>query len=86
MFANIKQNKIWESEKQKLLSVTIDKHLKFEEDIVKQYKKAGQKLSALTGVCNILNQERRETLMKPFIESPFGYCPLIWMFLREKFE
>ena len=41
MFANIKQNKIWESEKQKLLSVTIDKHLKFEEDIVKQYKKAG---------------------------------------------
>ena len=34
-FANIGQSKIWESEKQKLLGVTIDKHLKYEECIVK---------------------------------------------------
>ena len=80
MFAKIGQSRIWESEKQKLLGVTIDKHLKFEEHIVKQCKKAGQKLSALARVCNILNQERRRTLMKAFIESQFGYCPLIWMF------
>ena len=58
----------------------MDKHLKFEEHIVNQCKKAGQKLSALARVCNILNQERRRTLMKAFIESQFGYCPLIWMF------
>ena len=56
MFAKIGQSRIWESEKQKLLGVTIDKHLKFEEYIVKQCKKAGQKLSALARVCNILNQ------------------------------
>ena len=31
-------------------------------------------------VCNILNQEPRRTLMKAFIESQFGYCPLIWIF------
>ena len=31
-------------------------------------------------VCNILNQERRRTLMKAFIESQFGYCSLIWIF------
>ena len=55
-----------------MLGVTIDKHLKFEEHIVKQRKKAGQKLSALARVRNILNQERRRTLMKAFIESQFG--------------
>ena len=72
MFAKIGQSRIWESEKQKLLGVTIDKHLKFEEHIVKQCKKAGQKLSALARVRNILNQERRRTFMKAFIESQFG--------------
>ena len=41
-FAKIGQSRIWE--KQKLLGVTVDKHLKFEEHIVQQCKKAGQKL------------------------------------------
>ena len=40
MFANIGQSRIWESEKQKLLGATIDKHLKFEDHTVKQCKKA----------------------------------------------
>ena len=57
MFAKFGQNRIWESETQKLLGVTIGKHLKIEEDIVKQCKKAGQKLSPLTRVCNILDHE-----------------------------
>ena len=80
MFAKIGQSRIWESEKDKLLGVNIDKHLKFEENIVKQSKKAGQKMSALARVGNILNQECRRTLLRAFIESQFGYCPLIWMF------
>ena len=57
MFANIGQSRILESEKQKFLGVTIDKHLKIEDHIIKQCKKAGQKRSALAKVCNILNQE-----------------------------
>ena len=57
MFANIWQSKVWESEKQKLLGVTIDKHFKFEEHIVKECKKTEQKHSALARVCNILNQD-----------------------------
>ena len=24
--------------------------------------------------------KQRRILMKPFIESQFGYCPLVWMF------
>ena len=67
MFAKIGQSRFWESEKQKLLNVTIDKHLKFEEHIVKQCKKAGQKLTVLKTVYNILNQEHRRTLMKAFV-------------------
>ena len=86
MLAKIGQSRIWESEKQKLLGVTIDKHLKFEEHIVKQCKKAGQKLSALARVCIILNQERQRTLMKAFIESQFGYCPLFWMLCRRNLK
>ena len=62
MFANIWQSKVWESEKQKLLGVTIDKHFKFEEHIVKECKKTEQKHSALARVCNILNQDYRRTL------------------------
>ena len=50
IFAKIGQSRILENEKQKLLGVTIDKHVKFEEHIVKQCKKAGQKLSALMRV------------------------------------
>ena len=45
MLANIGQSRIWESEKQRLLGVTIDKHLKFEEHILSQYKKLEKNLA-----------------------------------------
>ena len=63
-----------------MLGVTVDKRLKYEEHIVKQCKKAGQKRSALARVCKILNQECRKTSMKAFIESQFRYCPVICKF------
>ena len=63
----------------KLLGVTIDKNFKFKEHILNQFKKNRQK-SALVRVCHILNLERRRSLMKAFIESQFGCCPLVWMF------
>ena len=34
IFAKVVEIRIWESEKQKLLGVTIDKYLKFEEHIL----------------------------------------------------
>ena len=58
MFANIAQSRIWESDKQKLLGVNIDKHLTFDKLFIKLCKKARQKLSALARSCNILNQKR----------------------------
>ena len=58
MFANIAQSRIWESDKQKLLGVNIDRHLKFDKLFIKLYKKARQKLSVLARACTILNQKR----------------------------
>ena len=71
MFAKSEQSRIWESEKQKLLGVTIKKHLKFEEHIVKQCKKAGEKL------CNF-----NESVYK----IPVWILPFNLNVLREKIE
>ena len=42
MSPKVWQSRIWETEKQKLLGVTINKHLNFEQHIVRQLKKPGQ--------------------------------------------
>ena len=76
--------KIWESSKQKLLGVLIDKDLKFNEYVSSICDKAGQKLSILIRLSNFMNFYQKRTLMKTFIESQFGYCPLIWMFCGKK--
>ena len=79
IFAYIGESRTWEKGQQKFLGVTIHKNLTFKEHILKQCKKARKKLSILGRVCHILNLERRRSLMKAFIESLFGYCPLVWM-------
>ena len=40
--------------------------------------------SALTRICKLMSLERCRTLMKSFIESQFGYCPVVWMFCGRK--
>ena len=64
----------------KLLGVTLDNKLNFNEHVSNICKKASQKLHALARVSNYICQDKLRTLMKAFIESQFGYCPLIWMF------
>ena len=84
IWANIGQTKIRESRKQKLLGIIIDRNLRFDEYVLNKWKKAGRKLSALTRICKFMSLERHRTLMKSFIESQFGYCPLVWMFCGRK--
>ena len=31
-------------------------------------------------VSNFMNMEQRRKIMKAFIASQFGYCPVVWMF------
>ena len=68
----------------KLLGITIDNELKFDEHVSKLCKKASQKLHALARISNYICQDRLRILMKAFIESQFGYCPLVWMFHSRK--
>ena len=44
-----------------------------------EYQQASQKVHALSSVCPYMNINKRRTIMKAFIESEFGYCPLVWM-------
>ena len=83
IWANIGQTKIWESRKQKLLGIIIDRNLRFDEYVLNQCKKAGRKLSALTSICKFMSLERRRTLMKSFIESQFNTVHLFGCFVEE---
>ena len=64
---------------EKVLGVTIDSQLKFENHIKELCFEVGKKINALCHVSSSMSLEKRRTLMKAFIESQFNYCPLIWM-------
>ena len=69
------------SEKQQeLLGITIDSNLTFQTHVNNICKKASQKLNALARVSSYMDTQKKIILMKSFIISQFGYCPLIWMF------
>ena len=80
VWAKIGETKIWESNKQKLLGVVIDRNLNFDECVFDLCKKAGRKLSVLARLSTYMSFEKRKILLKAFIESQFGYCRLTWMF------
>ena len=64
----------------KLLGVTIDNKLNFNEHVEKICKKANAKLHALARIAKYLSSDKLRILMKTYIESQFNYCPLTWMF------
>ena len=80
VWGNIGSKKIWESNKQKLLGLDIDKNLNFNEHVSSLCRKVGNKLSVLARLSNFMSFKQRRVLLKTFIESQFGYCPPIWMF------
>ena len=64
----------------KLLGVIIDQNLNFNEHVTKLCKKASMKFHALARVSKYMSMSKLRIIMKAFIESQFGYCPLVWMF------
>ena len=64
------------SKSKKLLGVTIDNKLNFNEYVNKLYDKANQKANALARVSSYMNIEKRKVIMKGLINSPFSYYPL----------
>ena len=66
--------------KEILLQITIDRDLKFDEHVNNLCKKACQNLNALVRLAPVMNVDKKRMIMKAFMESQFGYCPLVWMF------
>ena len=68
--ANIDGTIIKNSESEKL----------FEEHLSKVCDKANQKLNALARISSYMNIIQRKRIIRAFISSQFGYCPLVLFF------
>ena len=64
----------------KLLGITIDSKLKFDQHVAKLCQKANNKISAFSRISHYLNEKQSRLLYNSFIMSQFNYCRLIWMF------
>ena len=78
--ANVDGSMIKSSHKEILLGINLDSELKFEDHVNFMCKKASQKLYALAQIAPLMDLKQGRNIMKAFVESQFGYCPLIWMF------
>ena len=68
------------STSEKLLGITLDSELKFEERINNIFNIVDKKLNALHRTGNHMSLDKWKMVLRAFIESQFSYCPLIWMF------
>lgn len=74
--AQIREHKIWETRTLKLLDITIDNNLKFDEHLSNIRMTVNRKLTALTRVRKYPDFDKTWILFKAFFESQFKYCPL----------
>ena len=77
---NIANTKLSASQSIKILGVTIDNQLKYDEHVSTLCKKAGCQLNVLMRLSSKLCQSSRMAIYKSFILSTFNYCPTVWMF------
>ena len=78
--ANIDGNVIESVDNQILLGITIDSNLSFNKHINNFCKKASAKLNTLARISGYMDLPKHWVIMKSFMTSQFGYCPLTWMF------
>ena len=64
----------------KVLGITIDKQLTFNEHISLCCTKAARQLNAFARISKYLNKNSRRAIHHSFIASNFSYCPLVWHF------
>ena len=81
---NINGFQITNSTEEKLLGIKFDSKLSFQNHVSRLYKKASQKLHALTRIVNYINLSKQKALVKTFVISPFDYFPLVSMFHSRK--
>ena len=81
---NVRNETISNSSNQNLLGIRLNSNFLFDDNVASLCKKTSQKINALTRVAQYMNFSLRRSIMKTFIFSQFGYCPLIWMFHSRK--
>ena len=84
VWAQIGNKTIWESKQEKLLGITIDRNLNFENYVANICKKASSKLTAIARYSKLLSFVKIKSLVTAFVDSQFAYCPLAWMFHNRK--
>ena len=77
---NIKNIRINTLNSVKLLRITIDNKLNFEEHIFVYYKKASLQLNAISRLQTYIDKKEKEAIINSFIQSNFNYCALVWHF------
>jgi hypothetical protein len=81
---NLSGNKIVCEDNVKLLGVTIDSDLNFDNHISEMCKKASRQLNILKRIGKYMNRLGKLTSYYSFILSNCNYCPVIWHYCSEK--
>ena len=70
LWPNIGETSVWKSKNEKLLGLTIDRNLNFDDQEFTLCKKAGRKLSVLSKISNYMSFEKKKKriLLKAFVE------------------
>ena len=77
---NIGTSCIEQSDKEKLLGITLDKNLGFNCHVEDICKITSQTLHALARVAKFMYQEKLQTVVNAITLSQFSYRPVVWMF------
>ena len=64
----------------KVLGVTIDDRLQFNEHVSACCSKAAKQLNALSRISRHISLKSKSIIYNSFIASNFNYCPLVWHF------
>ena len=70
----------------KLLGLTIDFKIKFNEHVKTICQKTNNKVKAFSSVVRYLEPQKASLLYNSFILTNFNYCSLIWMFCGQAIE
>ena len=81
---NIDGNQVTSEKSVKLLGISIDNKLLFDEHISSLCKKASNQLNAISRLHRYLGFKEKEVLINSFVYANFNYCPLIWHFCPAK--
>ena len=65
---------------EKLLGITKDSDLKFDQHISDLCNKGSKNINALCRIRSYMYLEKRRIVIETFVESSLNYCPLIQMF------